>query len=88
MDDRSVICKIISDMLDNPDGGIYPTSTAYGRLETYIHSVRIVAIGWMHAYACMAADKGSDIRVIEVPAILDAANRDLLVGYTNMMKGD
>ena len=78
MDDRAVICRIISDMLDNPDEGIYPTSTAYGRLETYIHSIRIEAIGWMHAYACMAADKGSDIRLIEVPEILDAANRDLL----------
>jgi len=79
MDDRSVICGIISDMLDNPDESeIYPTSTAYGRLETYIQKVRIEAIGWMHAYACLAADRGEDVRLIEVPEILDAANRDLL----------
>ena len=48
--DRTAICKIMSDMLDNPDSsGIYPTSTAYTRLEHYIESVRAEAIGWTHA---------------------------------------
>ena len=44
--DRTKICQIISDMLDNPDEyGIYPTSTAYTRLEHYIEQQRIEAIG-------------------------------------------
>jgi len=76
--DRTVICKIISDMLDNPDeSGIYPTSTAYTRLEHYIESQRTQAIGWTHAEACITLDKGNDPRLIEVPGILERANKDL-----------
>ena len=76
--DRKVICEIISDMLDNPDNhGIYHTSTCYTKLEHYIESVRIQAIGWMHANACVVLDKGDDPRLIEVPAILAQAKIDL-----------
>lgn len=39
--DREKICEIISDMLDAPDeSGIYPTSTAYTRLEHYCEQIR------------------------------------------------
>lgn len=76
--DRVAICKIISDMLDNPDkNGIYPTSTAYARLEHYITGVRCEAIGWAHADACVALDKGDDPRLQEVPLILKRALHDL-----------
>jgi|SRR3990167_2783386 len=50
--DKIAICKIISDMLDNPDeSGIYPTSTCYTRLEEYIAGVRAEANQWRHANA-------------------------------------
>lgn len=76
--DRTEICSIISDMLDNPDEhGIYPTSTAYNRLEHYIERVRIEAIGWMHADACVTLDRGNDPRTVEVPEILERAKKDL-----------
>jgi len=76
--DRTEICKIMSDMLDNPDKhGIYPTSTAYTRLEHYIEGVRAEAIGWMHANACVTLDRGGDPRTVEVPSILDQAKVDL-----------
>jgi len=76
--DRTEICKIMSDMLDNPDKhGIYPTSTAYTRLEHYIEGVRAEAIGWMHANACVTLDRGGDPRTVDVPSILDQAKVDL-----------
>ena len=56
--DRIEICKIISDMLDNPDKhGIYPTSTAYARLEHYIEGVREEAIG-QNGCRCMGHGEG------------------------------
>ena len=59
--DRTAICNIISEMLDAPDKhGIYPTSTAFTRLEHYIEGVRAEAIGWMHSNACATLDKGND----------------------------
>jgi len=76
--DRTAICKIISDMLDNPDeSGIYPTSTCYTRLEHYIEGVRMEALGWCHADACMALDRGFDPRLTEVPDIIERASNDL-----------
>ena len=76
--DRTAICKIISDMLDNPNKHeIYPTSTAYTRLEHYIEGVRAEAIGWTHADACVDLDKGFDPRLKEVPEMLDRARVDL-----------
>lgn len=76
--DRTAICKIISDMLDNPDScGIYPTSTAYTRLEHYIEGVRAEAIGWTHADACVTLDNGGDPRLTVVPEMLTRAQVDL-----------
>ena len=76
--DRTKICNIISDMLDSPDKhGIYPTSTAYTRLELYIERVRMEAIGWTYAYACLALDRGDDPRTIEVPQIVEDAKANL-----------
>ena len=38
-DHRAIVCKIISEMLDNPDDyGIYPTTICYDKLEEYIQS--------------------------------------------------
>ena len=75
--DRTAICKIISDMLDEPDKhGIYHTSTAYTKLEHYIEGVRAEAIGWAHADACVAMDRHEDYRLKEVPEILERAKRD------------
>lgn len=78
--DRTVICGIISDMLDNPDKhGIYPTSTAYTRLERYIEGVRMEAIGWCHADVCATLDRGDDPRTVDVPEIIERANNDLAI---------
>ena len=87
MNDRTEICRIISEMLDNPDKhGIYPTSTAYTKLELYIEQVRMEAIGWMYAYACVALDKGNDPRTIEVPKVIEDAMVDL--GKAAKAEGD
>ncbi len=76
--DRTEICKIISEMLDNPDEhGIYQTSTAYTKLEHYIQQERTQAIGWTHADACVTLDNGNDPRTVNVPDILKRANKDL-----------
>jgi hypothetical protein len=76
--DRTAICKIVSKMLDNPNGsGIYPTSTAFIELEHYIEGVRAEAIGWMHADACTMLDRGDDPRVAKVPDIYSRAIADL-----------
>lgn len=76
--DRTEICNIISEMLDSPDeNGIYPTSTAYTRLEHYIEGVRLEALGWTHAYCCLLLDKGKDPRTKEVPELINDAIDDL-----------
>jgi hypothetical protein len=76
--DRTEICEIISNMLDSPDEHeIYPTSTAYTRLELYVEQERILAIGWTLAHCCVSLDKGDDPRIQEVPAILSMALEDL-----------
>ena len=76
--DRKVICDIISEMLDNPDKyGIYPTSTAFTRLEYYVEEVRTQALGWANADACVALDKGDDPRPWNVPDLLERARKDL-----------
>ena len=76
--DRTAICDIISEMLDNPDeSGIYPTSTAFTKLELYIESVRAEAIGWTHAEACVSLDRGGDPRVNNVPEMFSRALVDL-----------
>jgi len=76
--DRTEICKIVSEMLDNPgECEIYPTTKAYDALEEYVEGVRIEAIGWATADACVALDEGQDYRKIEVPSILARALVDL-----------
>ena len=72
MDDRSEICKIISEMLDNPDeSGIYPTSTAFTKLELYIKQQKMECLGWCYGYCCNLLDKGEDPRIVEVPELLN-----------------
>ena len=76
--DRKAICDIISEMLDNPDGSsIYPTSTAFTKLEHYIERVRHISIGWMQADACTALDRGLDPRTMDVPGVIARARIDL-----------
>ena len=76
--DRTVICKIVSKMLDNPDKhGLYPTGTAYTELEHYIEQQRAEAIGWTHADACTSLDRGDDPRIQNVPEMLQRAVVDL-----------
>ncbi|MDY6896288.1 MAG: hypothetical protein SVO01_12870 [Thermotogota bacterium] len=76
--DRTVICNIMSELLDNPDrSGIYPTSKAYDALENYIESVRVETLGWAYADACVHLDKNEDYRKLNVPEILNRALIDL-----------
>jgi hypothetical protein len=72
--DRAAICEIMSEMLDNPDDcGIYPTTVAYNKLETLVHTARVEAIGWTHADACHDLDAGRDPRQKEVSEMLERA---------------
>ncbi len=76
--DRTAICDIISEMLDNPDKNeIYPTSTAFVKLEHYVEQQRLEALGWAHADACVMLDKQLDPRTEEVPGIVKRALVDL-----------
>lgn len=76
--DRKVICDIISEMLDNPDKhGIFPTSTAYTKLELYIERQRAEVLGWTIADACVSLDKGKDPRTAEVPGTFERMVKDL-----------
>ncbi len=75
--DRKEICEIISNMLDSPKGGIYPTSTAFAALELYIEQVRIEAVGWTFTKACLILDRGEDPRLLEIPILLAAAAVEL-----------
>jgi len=43
----------------------------------FLNDKIIEAIGWMHAEACVAVDKGEDIRNISIPDLIDRAKRDL-----------
>ena len=77
---RTEICKIISDMLDNPDEyGIYPTSTAFTRLELLINEKVLTGLGWCYAYHCTLLDTGVDPRTEEVPKLIEAAQRDGII---------
>ncbi len=76
--DRTKICKIISNMLNNPnEHGIYPTDTAYSQLEMYMIQERVQVLGWMYAEACNALDRGEEIRTMEIPDILARMHKDL-----------
>jgi hypothetical protein len=76
--DRTEICRIISEMLDNPrECEIYPTSKAYDELEKYIEGIRIEALGWAYADAYTVLDNGQDYRKVEIPSIIERATKDL-----------
>jgi len=76
--DRTAICNIIGEMLDNPDEvGIYPTTKACDALETLVNDERVIAIGWTHADACVDLDQGNDPRKKEISSMLDRALVDL-----------
>lgn len=78
--DRTKICDVISEMLDNPDNyGIYPTTKAYNALEEYIEGVRVQAVSWTYAHICtrLDADADNDPRVMLVPDLLANALKDL-----------
>lgn len=80
MSHRKEICKIISEMLDNPDkSGIFQTTKAFDALEELINKAKVEAIGWMYAEACANADDGIDIRKIEVPSLIVRAKEDLII---------
>jgi hypothetical protein len=76
--DRAEICKIISEMLDNPDEiGIYQTTKAYDQLTALVHSARVEAIGWAYTYACLKLESGADLRETHVHDLLEQAENDL-----------
>lgn len=76
--DRAAICKIVSEMLDAPDElGIFPTTTAYDKLEALVDAARAEAIGWAHADACVDLDAGNDPRKKSIPEMLARARVDL-----------
>ena len=79
--DRTVIWKIITKMLGNPDkSGIYPTSIAYAELEQYIADVRSKAIG--NFLSTIDATKWADqwLKTIKVhPEIPE--DRDTMIGW-------
>jgi hypothetical protein len=76
--DRAAIAEIISHMLDNPGPDeIYPTSTAYRRLEQYVEEQRVQALGWAYTDSCIMLDNGDDPRLSEVPDIIARAAYDL-----------
>ena len=47
------------------------------RFEKKIDRVRAETLGYAYQWLCLEADKGRDIREIEVPELLEAAERDL-----------
>lgn len=76
--DRAAIHTIIGDMLGNPDKrGIYPTSTAFQRLELYIEQQRINALGWTLADCCLALDNGDDPPLADIPGQIARMQKEL-----------
>lgn len=77
--DRTEICRVISNMLDDPDEdiGIYKTTRAFDELEKYCDGIRAEAIGWTHADNCTDLDKGLDPRQKECSDMLRRAVIDL-----------
>lgn len=80
--DRTKICEIMSEMLDNPDDcGIYPTTIAYDKLEKLVEDTRsderAESIGWAYADCCVTLDRGSDPRQTLMSGVLERANADL-----------
>ena len=75
--DRTKINEIISEMLENPKNGIYPTATAYTKLELYIESERLRTIGWALGYVCIELERGNDPRLQNIPDLIGKAMKDL-----------
>ena len=76
--DRTAICEIVSEMLDNPDEyGIFPTTVAYEKLEALVNAARFEAIGWTHTDACSDLDAGRDPRGKDISEMLAHAKTDL-----------
>lgn len=46
-------------------------------VKSYVEQERTQAIGWTHAEACTAADRGEDFRKTEVSSMLERAFKDL-----------
>jgi hypothetical protein len=75
--DRTEICNIVSEMLDNPNEyGIFPTTDAFEKLEKYVEKVRAETLGWMYAKACYSLDNGEELRLMEVPSIYSEMIKD------------
>jgi len=75
---RTKICKLMSEMLDNPDEyGIYPTSRFMSKMEDYCLKLRHEAIGWTWAKACLALDENQDPRQIDQGSLISDAEHDL-----------
>lgn len=45
--------------------------------EAAIKAAVYEAIGWAHAYCCLSLDNNCDPRTLEVPILIEAAERDL-----------
>jgi len=75
--DRTAICEIISEMLDNPtDDGIFHTTVAYDKLEALLQETRFMAIGWAHADVRSDLDAGLDPRQNDIADIIARAKID------------
>ena len=76
--DRAEICRIVSEMLDNPgECEIYPTTVAYNKLELYVEKQRMEAAGWMQAECCTSLDRGEDPRQADVAELISRMEQDL-----------
>lgn len=76
--DRSNVHKIIEEMLDNPDeNGIYQTTRAFNKLEELLNTVRLEAVGWTWATACLVVDDGLDIRKYSQSKLIEQVTKDL-----------
>lgn len=76
--DRSDIHNIIKWMFANDnEQGIFPTTETYNKFEELLKKVRIEALGWTWAEACVQLDKGEDPRKYEQPQLISRIERDL-----------
>lgn len=74
---RAKIHKLMSNMLDHPQGGIYPTSEFMSKMEDYCLKLRHEAIGWTWAQACTLLDKDVDPRNYNQGHLLPDCIKDL-----------
>ena len=85
---RTEICRVMSEMLDNPDEhGIYPTTKFMDELEEYCLKLRHEAIGWTWAKACTQLDAGNDPRQYDQAQLIQDASRDLSSPLEENTKG-